>query len=306
VTQKATTEKQKPHPVEELDTMLAEHEWWTREPDPEWNIHRRLLWVQANTPKLAKDLDVATGGGKSYKGISHDLVVAEIRPLLVRAGIAVEMSVEQHSHEWRTVTTQRGEYIAHWHEVACLFTFINIHDPENKIEARGYGTGLDTQDKGYGKATSYAKKYALLTATLAETGEDPERGEQVDDAGPSDPQPQRDKSDGESKMYGKPVQLSLNQSDHRAGMEIPYEAWLSVAERWSDGKKITVPQIKRLYAIAREQGWPDQAVADVTKFKLGIESMKDIPMDAYDQVCSIFASFSPTEGEPGDDDDIAL
>ena len=53
----AAKKKAEPHPVEELDAMIAEDEagpWWEREPQPDWNIHRRLLWVQANTPRLAK------------------------------------------------------------------------------------------------------------------------------------------------------------------------------------------------------------------------------------------------------------
>ena len=293
--------KTEPLPVEELDEMIAEDAegpWYEREPSSNWNIHRRLLWVQANTPTLAKDLDVSTGRG-SYKGISHDSVVGAIRPLLVQAGIAVTMTVERHYHEFRVVETSAGTKSAHWHEVDCVFTFTNIDQPEDFIEVKGSGTGLDTQDKGYGKATSYAKKYALLTATLAQTGEDPERGEQVDDAGPADPQPKRDYDD---KMYGKSVEIDLQTSDHPIGQDIPYEAWVAVMERWSDGKTITVPQIKRLYALAGNKGWKDQAVADVVKHKLPIESMKEIPMDAYDAVCQIFDGFSPTEREPGEDD----
>jgi hypothetical protein len=53
--------------------------------------------------------------------------------------------------------------------------FINADCPEEKIESFYYGYGIDTQDKGIGKAISYAVKYALLKQFCLETGDDPER-----------------------------------------------------------------------------------------------------------------------------------
>lgn len=55
------------------------------------------------------------------------------------------------------------------------FRFVNIDNPKEKISAEGYGMGIDPQDKATGKASSYAKKYALLNALLLETGDDPEK-----------------------------------------------------------------------------------------------------------------------------------
>lgn len=42
------------------------------------------------------------------------------------------------------------------------------------IETVGIGAGIDTGDKGPGKAMSYAFKYAMLKALCLETGEDPD------------------------------------------------------------------------------------------------------------------------------------
>jgi hypothetical protein len=300
--------KEEPLPVDELDAEIAkdkaaeqEESWWQGEPEPEWGIHRRLLWVQANTPTLAKDLDVSTGRG-SYKGISHDSVVGIIRPLLVRAGIAVTMTVEKHYHEFRSVETAQGTKSAHWHEVDCVFTFTNVDKPDDFVQVCGSGTGLDTQDKGYGKATSYAKKYALLTSTLAETGEDPERGEQHDDAGPADPKPR-----AAAQPQAETTEPAVQSQPHPLAAEIPEDVWREVAGLWHTRGTISDKQLGRLFAIARsEGGWQDSdSVGAVIKHHLGIESTHLIPWGKpYDALVEIFRQYGPVVAQEFPDDDL--
>ncbi len=55
-----------------------------------------------------------------------------------------------------------------------LVEFINVDSPKEIIAVRTYGYGVDGQDKGPGKAMSYAIKYAYLKAFCLETGDDPE------------------------------------------------------------------------------------------------------------------------------------
>ena len=42
------------------------------------------------------------------------------------------------------------------------------------IDIESFGRGLDSGDKGFGKASTYARKYALLNAYKIATGEDPD------------------------------------------------------------------------------------------------------------------------------------
>ena len=49
--------------------------------------------------------------------------------------------------------------------------FVNIDNPDDRFCVEHYGYGIDTQDKGVGKAVSYAYKYALLKTFALETGE---------------------------------------------------------------------------------------------------------------------------------------
>jgi hypothetical protein len=60
-------------------------------------------------------------------------------------------------------------------EVIATYRIVNVDDPSDFVDVQSVGYGVDRQDKGPGKALSYAKKYALLQAFLMETGDDPER-----------------------------------------------------------------------------------------------------------------------------------
>jgi hypothetical protein len=48
--------------------------------------------------------------------------------------------------------------------------YLLVHSSGESVELSGYGHGVDSQDKGAGKATTYALKYALLYTFLVPTG----------------------------------------------------------------------------------------------------------------------------------------
>jgi hypothetical protein len=48
-------------------------------------------------------------------------------------------------------------------ELEMMFTWVNAEKPEEKIECKWYGQGVDTAgEKGVGKALTYAEKYFML------------------------------------------------------------------------------------------------------------------------------------------------
>jgi ERF superfamily len=59
-------------------------------------------------------------------------------------------------------------------ECSLTVRFVNIDDPADFFDVPTFGYGIDPQDKGPGKAMSYAVKYALLKALGLETGDDPD------------------------------------------------------------------------------------------------------------------------------------
>jgi hypothetical protein len=100
--------------------------------------------------------------GMNYSIVSHDKVTAAVRPILVKHGIVyypAALNVAQDGN--RT-------------QVQMSVKFCNVDNPDDFIHVESLGYGIDAQDKGPGKAISYAVKYALLKCLGLETGDDPD------------------------------------------------------------------------------------------------------------------------------------
>jgi len=103
------------------------------------------------------------GGGLPYRFVSHDQVTGRLHEAFVNHGILSLTDVVELKQDGNRTT------------VKAKVTFINVDDKDDKYEVHGYGYGIDSQDKGVGKAVSYATKYAYLKCFMLETGDDPER-----------------------------------------------------------------------------------------------------------------------------------
>jgi hypothetical protein len=121
-----------------------------------FNLHQRMAAVMREVTYIQKE----TKQGMQYKIVSHDKVTAKVRPALLANGVIC--------YPIRCDTTQNGN------RTECNMTvrFVNVDDPQDLIDVESCGHGIDTQDKGPGKAQSYAMKYALLKALNLETGDD--------------------------------------------------------------------------------------------------------------------------------------
>lgn len=122
------------------------------------NVHQRLASVMAAVDYIQKEKKQ----GMQYTVVSHDKVTAKVRPELLKAGIVYYPVRCEHSHNGNRA------------ECSMTVRFVNIDEPTDYFDVPTFGYGIDTQDKGPGKAMSYAVKYALLKALGLETGDDPE------------------------------------------------------------------------------------------------------------------------------------
>jgi hypothetical protein len=120
------------------------------------NIYQRLASVMEVVTYIQKEHKQ----GMNYSIVSHDAVTAKVRPALLAEGIVYHPVRCEHSHNGNRA------------ECAMTVRFINVDDPEDFFDVPTFGYGIDTQDKGPGKAMSYAVKYALLKALGLETGDD--------------------------------------------------------------------------------------------------------------------------------------
>jgi hypothetical protein len=124
------------------------------------NIAQRLNAVMAEVDYVQKQ---PKKEGLQYSYVSHDAVTKLVRPILQAHGIVYyprDLHVQQSGNRTEAVFTVRFE---------------NIDDRSDYIDVATFGYGVDSQDKGPGKAMSYGVKYALLKALGLETGDDPEK-----------------------------------------------------------------------------------------------------------------------------------
>lgn len=126
------------------------------------NIFEKISSVMSEVSYLSKDDKVEFGTTK-YKAISEEKVTSTVRSSLIKNGIVI-IPVEQEHRREGTLTT-----------VNVTYRIQNIEDVDDYILAKSSGTGADTQDKGVGKAMTYAYKYLLLRTFAIPTGEDPDK-----------------------------------------------------------------------------------------------------------------------------------
>lgn len=129
----------------------------------EMNIAQRLHLAMTIVEYVQKVKPVQSGEKSlKYSIVTHDAVTAKVRAALVQCGI-VAVPV-------RNVLEIRGSMSI------CQITmrFINIDNMAEFIDVESVGNGIDPGDKGPGKATSYAVKYAYLKGLGLETGDDPD------------------------------------------------------------------------------------------------------------------------------------
>lgn len=125
------------------------------------NIYQRIAKVMKEVSYIQKDAKPKSG--LQYSFVSHDAVTAKIRPQLVEHGIVtVPRVIKAEADGNRTTAFMEVD-------------FVNIDNPEDKVTVPVFGYGIDNQDKGPGKAMSYAVKYAYLKVFALETGDDPEQ-----------------------------------------------------------------------------------------------------------------------------------
>lgn len=143
------------------------------------NIYRRLAAITAELQTVAKNLDVQTGGGKSYRAVSERDIIDAVKPLEAKYGVysypidrVTEASeILESESTYGDKTTKKTTFYS---RIRTTYRFVNVDDPLDYIDTVVFSVGLDSQDKGDGKAMTYGDKYALMKAYKISTGDDPD------------------------------------------------------------------------------------------------------------------------------------
>jgi len=137
----------------------------------EKNIYQRINAVMQEVEYVQKDKQVS-GGGVTYKAVTHDQVTAVVRKAMVKNGIVVRL--EQKSSEMIQQRDLEKNIKMHLYAGTYDVHFVNVDKIDQFATVSITAHAADNGDKAPGKAASYATKYAMLKLFSLETGENDE------------------------------------------------------------------------------------------------------------------------------------
>lgn len=140
------------------------------------NLYEKIQAVSNEVKNIEKKMQV--GNEKyGYKAVSDLDVVLAVKDAETKFKI-VSIPVKQEMIKSDIVKTVRdggSESINYVDIIKMTVRIIDLEKTSDFIEIESFGRGLDASDKGFGKASTYARKYALLNAYKIATGEDPDK-----------------------------------------------------------------------------------------------------------------------------------
>lgn len=139
------------------------------------NLYEKIQAVSNEVRNISKDMTVGNGA-YSYKAVSDiDVTLAvkdaELKHKLVSIPIKQELI---NSEVIRIQKKNNEEGLTYVDTIKMTVRIVDIDDTTQFIDIESFGKGIDSGDKGFGKASTYARKYALLNAYKIATGEDPD------------------------------------------------------------------------------------------------------------------------------------
>ena len=144
------------------------------------NIYQRIDAITAELAVVAKNLTVQASKTSSYKAVGERDIIDAVKPLEHKYGV-VSFPVSREILDdmmLESETTYNGNPVkktTFYIKIRTKYRFVNIEKPEEYIETETISDGIDSGDKGGGKAMTYGDKYALMKVYKISTGEDPDQ-----------------------------------------------------------------------------------------------------------------------------------
>ena len=140
------------------------------------NLAKAIIAVMQEIKGIEKEMTVGEGRN-SYKGVSDHSVKQIIGNAMAKNGLCIlptGITPKTRIDRW-TEIDQYSKVSGATKEKQSVFTEVEttytlLHTSGESMSVSGYGHGTDPQDKGAGKATTYALKYTLLYLFLVPTG----------------------------------------------------------------------------------------------------------------------------------------
>lgn len=139
------------------------------------NIYEKIQLISGEIKNIEKNKTVGKGN-YAYKAVQDIDVTLEVKQAEAKYRL-VSIPIRQElvkSEIVRVVKDGGGEAIQYMDIVKMTLRIVNLDNTSEFVDVESFGRGLDPGDKGFGKASTYARKYALLNAYKIATGEDPD------------------------------------------------------------------------------------------------------------------------------------
>ena len=230
-----------------------------------------------------------TNEESSYTYANINDVFRPIRPAMVKYGVDWEIVLEEPTHHtpqgdpiyWK-ILEGRGRAV--WlYEADLTIRWINVADPEDfrQITLHAIGTNDGGPDKAKGSAWTYCLKYYLFEKFNIDQGEaDPDMGQnRAEDA-------------------LRPHSASQSENPGRSGQR-PHQG---SGTRQEARKRLTGPQMDRLYRKAEACGMSREAADQRIRQKYGREDPADLSREEYDAICSSLDEAARKAQQGGDQD----
>lgn len=151
--------------------------------------------VMCDVPSLEKDMVVGKGTKSEYKAIGEKTVLNAVKPLFIKNKLIIFPSNVETTEVTETYTDSYGNSkLKSMTQSDYTFTLVDAETGES-VDIKVTGSGADTQDKGSGKAATYALKIALTKTFMMFSGDDTDN----------------DHSDNITKSYEKKVNINDDQ-----------------------------------------------------------------------------------------------
>ena len=139
------------------------------------NIFEKMSAITNELGVVAKNLNVDMGKGKSYKAVQEKDILDAVKPLEEKYKV-FSYPVDSNVIDSDILVKENdyGKTNSIFMRLERVYRFVNIEKPEEYVDIKSYGDGVDTGDKAPGKAMTYADKYALMKAYKIATGDDPD------------------------------------------------------------------------------------------------------------------------------------
>jgi len=139
------------------------------------NLYEKIQAVANEIRSIEKDMSVGTGNSQ-YKAVSDLSVTIAVKDAENKHRlVSVPVKQEIVHQEVIRIVERETEKIRYSFIIKMTTRIVDLDNTADFIEIESFGHGLDSGDKGFGKASTYARKYALLNAYKIATGEDPDK-----------------------------------------------------------------------------------------------------------------------------------